>query len=368
MRSVRILGAGVGGLTAAITLRNKGYMPTIFEKKDVLGGNFKTSITGILNYDNHFRNDTLDFFKNEIDLNINKSCHPIFKLTRYSFQNDFYTVTSEDKPIIYNFLRGNVDNTLERELYDQCVRKEIKIEFGSRLKESETDIIATGSKHADFLGYGIHISYEDSIPIDKNEVKVFFDNSFAPGGYGYMLPFGSKDLTIAIFAKADRVLGSLSDYFKIFIEKLEFLELYNSSIGNIISIDSGYGFFNQYSTYSPEGKLYVGARAGLMTADYGFGLKESIISGYLAGLNIENHSNYDREIKRYLFPSLDESIFKRYSLDRTNDETLSEKIKSKTNKIFIEKTPSRIQRWLLRIFAKLYFFKKSRVYSLNQSK
>lgn len=368
MKSIKILGGGVGGLTAALTLQSRGYLPTVFEKRDVVGGNFKTSITGILNYDNQFKDDTLDFFRNEIKLNIDKSCHPIFKLTRYSHLNDSYTVTSDSKPIIYNFLRGNNEKTLERELYDQCIRKEISIEFGSRLKESEVDIVATGPRHADFLGYGIHISYNEIIPIDKNEVKVFFDSTFAPGGYGYILPFGSSDLTIAIFAKAENVSGTMSDYFKIFLERLKFLEFYDPSIGNIISVDSGYGFFNQYSTYSSNGKLYIGARAGLMTADYGFGLKESIVSGYLAGLNIENHSNFDRKIKHYLFPSLDESIFKRYTLDNTSDERLSKKIKSKKNKAFSEKSQSGLHRFLLRIFAKLYLFKKSRKYSLETTK
>ncbi|MDO4545152.1 MAG: FAD-dependent oxidoreductase [Bacillota bacterium] len=45
-RKVAIAGGGIAGITAAIALAKKGYLPTIFEKDSVLGGSYRTLATG----------------------------------------------------------------------------------------------------------------------------------------------------------------------------------------------------------------------------------------------------------------------------------------------------------------------------------
>tara|TARA_B110000046_G_scaffold57595_2_gene64355 strand:- start:28910 stop:30151 length:1242 start_codon:yes stop_codon:yes gene_type:complete len=54
-KKINIIGAGVGGLTAAIVLENAGYAPHIFEKTDRAGGRVKTDVSGDNLFDHGFQ-------------------------------------------------------------------------------------------------------------------------------------------------------------------------------------------------------------------------------------------------------------------------------------------------------------------------
>jgi len=156
---IHILGAGIGGLTAAITLAKSGRKAIIYERKKKLGGFFTETVHGMMNYGHYFREDVIHFLKNEIGLDIRKSFYPIYRLKRYSPSGKNFFVKNNGKPIIYNFLRGEAENSLEKELFNQAINLGVKIYFNILKKPSDIDIIATGPSYSDFLGYGIHYHY-----------------------------------------------------------------------------------------------------------------------------------------------------------------------------------------------------------------
>ena len=342
MKEIHILGAGVSGLTAAITLLKKGKRVVIHEKRNNIGGSFSKTIHGMLNYNNIFCDDILEFMKKEIGLNLYKSYYPINTLRRYSPSGFNYITRTKKNPIIYDFIRGNSTNSLENELLFQAIELGVEVEYNSKRKEINSDIITTGAQFCDFKGYGIHYL---NMNLDKSdEVKVFFNDNFTPKGYGYILPFDDNSATIAIFIPKVFATKSLIDYYIKFQNYLS--ENYSLNLdGKAVSEDSGIGYYNLYKSYKKGGLLYSGVRAGLMTADYGFGMKEAIISGYLAGLSIALNKDYNKLIRSYLLPEIADSIIKRWNLDRMNNDDYDSLIKNKQGKVSIKKNkydPSKI--------------------------
>jgi len=53
--NIAIIGAGVSGLIAAITLEEQGYSPTIYEASDRVGGRVKTDIIDGYQLDHGFQ-------------------------------------------------------------------------------------------------------------------------------------------------------------------------------------------------------------------------------------------------------------------------------------------------------------------------
>ena len=67
-KEIKIVGAGLSGLTAAINLAKAGYKVKIFEKNDIVGKRFHSDYQGIENW--VYNQDTIEHLKNlNIELN-----------------------------------------------------------------------------------------------------------------------------------------------------------------------------------------------------------------------------------------------------------------------------------------------------------
>lgn len=353
---VKILGAGICGLTAAIVLKKAGIDVVIYEKRHHIGSSFKSTVHGMLNYNNFFNGDIVDFLCNQVELELENSFTPIKSLKRYSREYSNVSIL-DNKPVIYNFLRGTDKNSLDSELLRQAISLGIEIQFGSNIPEESCDVIASGFKYVDFKGYGV--TYTDIKLDNLSEVKVFFDNDFAPGGYGYILPFNGNKTTIAIFTRKHLSKLPLDIYFERFLDILKDKEVVSGG-NNIDSIDSGVGGFNLHLSYIRDGKIYAGVRAGLMTADYGFAMKESILSGYLAALSIIHRKNYNTLLRESLLPYLAKSIIKRSQMDRFDNSDYDRLLRESNNKVIVvkNKTYNKLGRYFILFIAYIYTVKK----------
>src|SRR3989344_2958158 len=292
MKNFNILGAGLGGLTSSITLAKNGYKVTVFEKKDKIGGNFKKTVHSVKNYSNWFKTDLINYLKNKIGLRLVKCYHPIKVFRKFAPSGiDYAETLNNNEPILYNFLRGIDSDSLESELYLQAKNLGVNFEFNSNQNPENCQIIATGSKYLDFKGFGYH--YKNS-STSLDEVKVFFNNDFAPKGYAYIVPFRDGSTTVAIFTVAKFSSNPMTYYFKKFFEYLKKFEIF---FEHPISVESGIGSYNLYTSFIKNNKLYIGNAAGLMTADYGFALLNAINSGYFAAQSTINNEDYNLKIK-----------------------------------------------------------------------
>lgn len=288
-KEINIVGAGPGGLTAAITLAKNGYDVNLYEQNDDVGLRFNGDFQGLENWSDP--EDTLDILI-RIGIGINFLCHPYYGTDGYFIGPKKEKISVKtSRPLFYLIERGTNNSSGGRSL-DQGLRKQaeecgINILWNQKIesvKEGKT-IIGTGPKAADAIAKGIVFK-----TTHKNVFIGFLDNRYAPKAYAYLLVNNGK----ATFATC------LFEDFK--NEKLYYNKALNV-LDLIVNIDKRDikefgGFVNYFNEpkYSKDNRiLYVGENAGFQDALWGFGIKYAMLSGYYAAQSIIEGTDY-REI------------------------------------------------------------------------
>lgn len=290
MKKIKILGAGLSGLTAAINLSKAGYDIEVFEKNPDCGMRFHGDMQGLENWT--AEEDVLDELSNS-HINTNFDATPFRKVTFTNCEatQDF----SFNKPLFYLVKRGNIRGSLDQGLKQQALAAGVKINFKQTIKEKEADIVATGPrfKHITIADKGI--TFQTDLP----DMAVGVVNEQAAfKGYAYLLiTKGYGCLCSCVF---DDIV-KLNDCFK--FAKKYFVEKYQLRIENPQTV-GGVGYFSIHNIYQENKTLFVGEAAGLQDFLAGFGMRTAIASGYLAAKSIIENLNYaelaNNRFKKYL--------------------------------------------------------------------
>ena len=308
---IKILGAGLSGLSAAINLAKNEREATIFEKEEKVGvGKSNAQLLG--NWET--KNDILDFLSEiNIDVRYESKLEKIV-LVAPNLKNKA-VIYSDDIPVGYVVLRKG-DNSLENFLARKAKKLGVKILTGIKEK-IQAEVIATGSKRMDGIGYGCVLKGN----FDKEKALILFDDRIAPKGYVYLLPHSRDKATFAIAMrpKADpkRSLEKAMKH-KIFRDTIESSTLlYNFS---------GYVNFSIPKTAKFGNSLLVGEAAGFQDAAFGFGMKYAFHSGYLAAKAIVENKDYDKLWKKAFLRDLKKSLSIRKIFDKLDYNSLLNKL------------------------------------------
>lgn len=305
-KDVTIVGAGPGGLSAAITLAKNGFEVNLYEQNNDVGLRFNGDFQGLENWSDE--EDTLDILK-RIGIDTNFLCYP------YYGSNGFFIgpkrqkiIVKSSRPLFYLVERGSRESVKEGSL-DQSLRKQsedlgVNIYWGKKLESinNQTTIIGTGPKAADAIAKGMVFKTSN-----KNIFIGFLNNKIAPKAYAYLLVNNGN----ATFATC------MFEDFK--NEKLYYdralLEL-NSAIEIDINEPKEFGgfvnYFNEPKISKDNRILYVGENAGFQDALWGFGIKYAMLSGYYAAQSIIHKLNYFELCKKHLIPKLQVSLANRW--------------------------------------------------------
>jgi len=139
MKNIKILGAGVSGLCAAINLAHAGNAVDVFEKRDDCGKRFNGDLEGLENWSSPV--NVVDELKS-MNIRINFDCTP-YKIMYLSDGNDKIRVVSKT-PIFYLVKRGVIANSLDQGLKTQAIEYGVNIHFNSKKTSKDVDIISTG--------------------------------------------------------------------------------------------------------------------------------------------------------------------------------------------------------------------------------
>ena len=324
---IKILGGGIAGLTAAINLANGNKEVTVYELREKIGMKFKPNCQLLPNWDS--REDILSSLK-KFNIKINWK-------TKLDFV-DIYSpdlkhkaeIFSDERPIGYTLTRGG-DKSFECYLAKQAKKKGVEIVTNFKDK-IDANIIATGPKYPEGLGYGGVLSGN----FDKRKAIILFDYDIAPGGYIYLLPHSSKLATIAI---ALRKWSDPKTQFKKLIDHPLFKEVfrYSELLYNFSAIANG-TIKKIPKTAKLGDSLLVGEAAGFQDNAYGFGMRYSIISGYLASKSILEGLDYDDLWKDAFLDELKRTRMIRMVLDKTNNNFLNKLVSSIGKKSISELT------------------------------
>ncbi|RKZ05558.1 hypothetical protein DRQ05_06235 [bacterium] len=324
-KRINILGAGISGLVAGITLARHGFCVRIFEKRPRVGSFIEKDIHTLRNYSYNY-----DVIKKYRSLGIKIShFYPIYKEIRFFPSSEKLEIYSKKKPLFYNIIRGYKDKrSLDIQLFEEAKKLGVEIVFGQQrsLEDKDIDMVATGARYRKGIIYGCHYK---NVSMEPNTIYFFLGSNRAFYGYSYINPF-EKEASLAIASPEREKKEYLIKRFsrvkenKIIKQLLRRAEVENDFFG--------FGFFDLPETAIKKGKLYVGEAAGFLDATTGFGVHYAILSGYLAAKSIIERKNYDELWKK----TFGDELKKRY-LRRMAFKKIGTKGQNKVAKMLVKK-------------------------------
>jgi len=314
-KEIKILGAGIAGLTAGIILAKNGYNVKIFEKRPNIGSYFEKDVHSIRNYLNNY--DVLEKYKS-IGITL-KHAQPIFEEYRFAPSLKSLRIYSKEKPIFYNFIRGFKDNrSLDMQLLKTAKNLGVKILFNEKSKKNNKfNIIATGTKKITGVAFGKHYKLNSKTASNNQAVYYFLNEEYAPRGYIYVSPFFDEFSVVVTTTKKIKK-SNLQKNFNEFVKNNELVKglLNQSTPQNEIF---GSGFFDIPKTaVLNNNQIKIGEAAGFIDANTGFGVHYAIISGYLAARSLIEEKNYDTLWKKEIGEELKEGLQKRIQREKSN--------------------------------------------------
>jgi flavin-dependent dehydrogenase len=289
---VKILGAGISGLTAAINLAKEGYHVEVYEKNADVGMQLKENAQMLPNWLSRDTNILADLKK----CNIAAKTESAIKTANVFLTSDkVLSIKSAATPFGYTVLRGGHDS-FESSLKKQAEKLGVVINTGFK-KKTNANIIATGHYRAVAVAY-VRVYSGNFNP---SEVYVFLDQKHCPGGYGYIYPHSKKKASLVV-SKVAADSGNLKESadslikgYKSLMDSLRMSYLYDFGT---------YATFNIPETAVRNGVIYVGEAAGFQDPLFGFGMAYAVKSGYFAAHSIIEGRDYDDLWKHELLPEM----------------------------------------------------------------
>jgi flavin-dependent dehydrogenase len=283
---IKILGAGIAGLTASINLARGGFEVTVFERSLTVGSRFHNDFQGLENWSDE--TDALEILK-DLSLKTDFWNRGFREATIYTDLQKEYVAEDADN-LFYLVQRGPIDS-LDESLKNQALDAGVKIIFNAKTDRKECDIIATGVSGKRPVGVVKGIVFNTDL---EDSIILILNDKFAFKGYSYLLVADGRATMASV------VIRDLSKANLCFKNTLEaFSKLKKIKIESKRSF-TGYGTFAVNDSHIQDQRLLVGEAAGFQDLFLGFGMKYALLSGYAAAKSILEEKDYD-EICRELF-------------------------------------------------------------------
>ncbi len=355
MRTIKIAGAGLAGLTAGINLAKAGYPVLIFEQEETSGKRFNSDYQGLESWSTD--GDVLEILK-RFNIEINFPYTPLNEIELW-VPPKLRKLISAEKPGVYLVKRGTTSDTLDTALRTQAEKlPNLQIKYNHPIKDYEgIDIIATGpypkDRYIDAIASGY--TFQTDHP---NLAAMILDDNIAPDGYGYCLIANGHGVVTTV---------ALKDFEKINQFKKGVLELAQKQLDLKMENKKAFGgTANIFLGKIPKTKkIYVGEAGGFQDALWGFGMRYAIETGHLAAESIIKNFDYYRVIKKEVTPKMKTAMVNRMLfawLNRPSYRLVAKKITTLPEPIkFLKKlyNPSKLQTVLFP-FARLHLGKKIR--------
>lgn len=180
-----IAGAGVAGLSAAITLARAGARVVVHEAQHEVGYRFQGDLQGLDNW------TTVDDVLRELEafgLTTQFARLACCAGTAFDARGRKYRMRSH-APLFYMVERGSGPGSLDSALLEQAQGLGVDVRFNDRMKVTpERGVLAIGPKAADVIAVGYHFDSSDM----PEGFWVICDDALAPKGYAYLLVMQGK--------------------------------------------------------------------------------------------------------------------------------------------------------------------------------
>ncbi len=300
---INILGGGISGLSAAINLAKAGYAVDVFERNHDIGARFFGDLQGLENW-----TQTEDILASLTRMNID---------INFDYQ-PFYSVVVSDNsrikgkyvfnsPLCYLVKRGTIKGSIDQGLKHQALEAGVKLNFQHPLSPEEADIVATGPNTRNVFAVNKGIVFQTRM---KDGMYVLLDNRLAYKGYAYLLiSAGYACMCTTLFQNFEKI----NDGFR--KTKVAFENWLNPDIDNPRDV-GGIGSFTLCNIFQDKRSLFVGESAGVQDLLWGFGIRTSLQSGFLAAQSIIRGQDYAAMAKQEFEGKLKASLVNRFLFEQ----------------------------------------------------
>ncbi|HSG47112.1 MAG TPA: NAD(P)-binding protein, partial [Longimicrobiales bacterium] len=180
--TIRILGAGLSGLAAAITLAREGLDVEVFEKRSDCGMRFGGDLQGIENWSRD--QDAMEEFRG-YGVPSDFHCAPFNEGTQTNGRrSDRFTFS---RPAFYLVKRGRAPDAIDQAFKRAALDAGVDIRFGETRGPGFVDIDATGPVGRKPFAVDTGIVFETDAP---DQAVALLNDAGGYKGYGYLLVTG----------------------------------------------------------------------------------------------------------------------------------------------------------------------------------
>lgn len=304
---IRIAGAGLSGLSAAIGLARRGQRVEVFEKRDDSGRT------------RHADWDAIENWTTEADLMVLLGGWGIEPSFEHRARLDFevfdpdgtrYPITTP-RPFFYLLKRGPDRGSVEQALKQQALDHGVTIHYGRSRSRAEVDIWAAGSQRGRFF-LGAGMSFRTTHP---DMVLGLVSTHAAPRAYAYLVAVdGQATLSVVLTQHFKQARTYLS-------HSLEFFRTVKRFDLEDVRMTSGFGGLIEAFWQPVTQPIVVGEAAGFQDFLWGFGIRHALYSGHLAARALAEGLDYEALVAREIRPLVRTSILNRTLYDWAGDRT-----------------------------------------------
>ena len=306
---IRIAGAGLSGLSAAIGLAQRGHRVEVFERNAESGQSRHTDWDAIENWTTE--EDFLTCLRQW-------GIEPAFEHREplsfevYDPKGDCYEVRLP-RPFFYLLKRGVERGSIEQALKAQALEAGVELHYNRAAAQEDVDIWAAGARSAGFF-LGTGVTFRTAHP---DIVAGLVDTRAAPKAYAYLVivdGFGTLSVVLTQdFRNARNYLEYCSREFRRH-RPFDMSDLKRTSgFGGLVS-----------AFWQPASRLItLGEAAGLQDFLWGFGIRHALHSGHLAARAVHENLSYAQLIQREIHPLVRASIVNRMFYDRVGNRAYS---------------------------------------------
>jgi flavin-dependent dehydrogenase len=293
VKHIKIYGAGISGLVAAINLARSGYEVEVFEKRDKIGGS--------THWHPSVHQQTFDIKKTSeyIGIDLAPCFRPVKKHTFYLYGRKIVL----DAPIdSYVCEKGHRPSSIENHLYSQAVTIGVRFDFDEafdliKVKHLNTEtqrcIVATGLETKPYRDLGIRhavlIGFRSSQITEQKDIINSYLGDYTNDEFAYVASYGDLMFSL-LFARRKVTRNNLEDFQKHLYESdnLTFDEWHSSS-----------GYVPLENNLVKDGIVLAGAISGMIDPFYLNGISSALISGRIAAMFFEDRERAFREFSYF---------------------------------------------------------------------
>lgn len=304
---IKIAGAGIAGMSAAINIKKAGYNVVVYEKESTAGGSRHGDYEGL---DNWIFEGSMENFFTSHGFNYNPlKPIPIYKFTVHLENRAPFPVQSP-QPFFYMVKRGSEQDSLDQYMYEQCKNAGVDFKFDTPAPY-EIDIDSTGPAKA--AAYIKGVNFKTTL---KNQIHLLLGKKFAPKGYAYLIIIDGQATLATAFKKVknnkmDPLQNSI-DYFNSKEISIPKENMFGSR---------GSFSINKMKTF--QRPFRIGEAGGFQDYLFGFGMRMAMHSGLAAAYQIKGEIKSTKTIMRDLNRKRNFSFINRIIYEKLNTNQLA---------------------------------------------